>query len=130
MRLGKPPTQFGQSGIRPGFHLSLNSRVKPCQLRRHMAALRTGRQLPGPIAAAEDLGDIRDADAQSFGNLPDLLSSIAPGKDPVTKILRVSRPRAPCHCELSDQLQPEAFESNPSPDSQALSTIPVSPSML
>jgi hypothetical protein len=121
MRLGKPPAQFGQSGIRPGFHLGLNSRVKPSQLRRNMASLRTGRQLPGLIAATEDLGDIRDTDAQSLGNLPDRLSSIASSKNTVTQILRVSRPRTPSHFPLSGQIQPEVCESHPPPDSQAVS---------
>src|ERR1700712_4702738 len=65
-----------------------------------MATLRPGRQFTRLIAAAKDLGHIRNSDAQSFRDLAHGLSGIAAGKDTVTKILRVSHPTSPRHLNL------------------------------
>src|SRR4051795_1836170 len=65
-----------------------------------MTTLRPGRQFTRPAATGQDLGHIRDGDAQGLGDLPDGLSGIAAGKDTVAKILRVSHSTSPRHPNL------------------------------
>ena len=110
--LGKPKAQFGKSGIRPRLHLGLDRIVKPGELWLNMASLRAGRSFTRLSPATENLGNVRDADAQGRGNFPNELSGIGVSQHTIAKVLRIGHAAPPRHLHLRS-IQPETFESHP-----------------
>src|SRR5437763_2981370 len=73
-----------------------------------MASLRAGRSFTRLSPATENLGNVRDADAQGPGNFPNELSGIGVSQHTIAKVLRIGPAAPPRHLHLRS-IQPETF---------------------
>ena len=116
--LGQPGPQFRDRRVGTGRHLRLDRTVQTGQLRRHMTSLRHRLSLPRPLPSRQNLGNIRDTDAQQARDLSNHFTIIRRCENTFPQVLRVRLPTLPKRPSLRFAIT-GIPESRMAPDSQA-----------